>query len=94
MKVENKVAILGDMLELGENEEVEHQNIVQFMHENNISGLLVGGIFSNLKCNFPTFEKVEFILPYLENMRYENCTILIKGSRGIKLEKIIENQIL
>ena len=35
MKVENKVAILGDMLELGENEEVEHQNIVQFMHENN-----------------------------------------------------------
>ena len=94
MKVENKVAILGDMLELGENEDVEHQNIVQFMHENNISGLLVGGIFSNLKCNFPTFEKVEFILPYLENMRYENCTILIKGSRGIKLEKIIENQIL
>ena len=94
MNVENKIAILGDMLELGENEDKEHQNIVQFMDEKNINGLLVGGIFSNLKCNFPTFEKVDFILPYLEKMRYENCTILIKGSRGIKLEKIIENQIL
>ena len=94
MNVENKIAILGDMLELGENEDKEHQKIVQFIDEKNIDGLLVGGIFSNLKCNFPTFEKVDFILPYLEKMRYENCTILIKGSRGIKLEKIIENQIL
>ena len=64
------------------------------MNENNINGLLVGSIFSNLKCNFPTFEKVEFILTYLENMSYINSTILIKGSRGIKLEKIIEHQIL
>ena len=57
MNVENKIAILGDMLELGENEDKEHQNIVQFMDENNINGLLVRCIFSNLKCNFPTFEK-------------------------------------
>ena len=94
MKVENKLAILGDMLELGENEVVEHQNIVQFLLEKNIKGLLVGNVFSNLKCNFPTFDKVDFILPYLKNMKYENYTILIKGSRGVKLEKIIENQIL
>ena len=51
MKVENKLAILGDMLELGENEVIEHQNIVQFMLENNIKGLLVGNVFSNLKSN-------------------------------------------
>ena len=94
MKAENKIAILGDMLELGENEDKEHEDIVQFMQENNINGLLVGSIFSNIKCNFPTFEKVEFILTYLENMSYKNNTILIKGSRGIKLEKIIEHQIL
>ena len=60
MNVENKIAILGDMLELGENEDKEHQNIVQFIDEKNIDGLLVGGIFSNLKCNFPTFEKSRF----------------------------------
>ena len=94
MNAENKIAILGDMLELGENEYKEHEDIVQFMKENNINGLLVGSIFSNIKCNFPTFEKVEFILTYLENMSYINSTILIKGSRGIKLEKIIEHQIL
>ena len=94
MSAENKIAILGDMLELGENEDKEHEDIVQFMQENNIDGLLVGSIFSNIKCNFPTFEKVEFILTYLENMSYINSTILIKGSRGIKLEKIIEHQIL
>ena len=94
MKVENKLAILGDMLELGENEDIEHQNIVQFLLEKNIKGILVGNVFSNLKCNFPTFDKVDFILPYLKNMKYENYTILIKGSRGVKLEKIIENQIL
>ena len=52
MNVKNKIAILGDMLELGENEDKEHQKIVQFIDEKNIDGLLVGGIFSNLKMQF------------------------------------------
>ncbi len=94
MKVDYKIAILGDMLELGENEEKEHDYIVDFLKKNKINGLLIGKIFSKLKCNFPTFENVDLVLPYLKKQEIKNCTILIKGSRGIKLEKILEHQIL
>ena len=60
------------------------------MDEKNIDGLLVGGIFSNLKCNFPTFEKVDFILPYLEKMRYKIALYLLKGQEELNLRKLLK----
>ena len=94
MKNEHKMAILGDMLELGETEHVEHQKIVDYMHENNLKGILVGALFNNTKTNFPKFIDTEELVNIIDKMNLTNHVILLKGSRGIKLEQIINLNLL
>ncbi|MRT91788.1 UDP-N-acetylmuramoyl-tripeptide--D-alanyl-D-alanine ligase [Ancylomarina sp. 16SWW S1-10-2] len=93
MKMKNKFLILGDMLELGEESEKEHLNLLDLLDKKELSDtLLVGHIFSNLSSiyKFKAFEKVDDLIIYLEELNLKNKYILIKGSRGIKLEKVIE----
>ena len=94
MKNEHKMAILGDMLELGETEHVEHQKIVDYMHENNLKGILVGALFNNTKTNFHKFKDTEELVNVIDKMNLTNHVILLKGSRGIKLEQIINLNLL
>lgn len=88
-----KYAILGDMLELGEASDEEHQKIINFLDEqNNITVFLVGPCFGktiSLK-EKKKFEHAELLSNYLKTQPIENKLILIKGSRGIHLEKILE----
>ncbi len=93
MDVENKVLVLGDMLELGEYAKQEHLSIVELVVQLNFKdvflvGKIFSGIFSNFK--FQTFENSDKLCDYIREYPIENKNILIKGSRGIKLEKIIE----
>ena len=87
-------AYCGDMLELGETEHVEHQKIVDYMHENNLKGILVGALFNNTKTNFPKFRDTEELVNVIDKMNLTNHVILLKGSRGIKLEQIINLNLL
>ena len=90
MNVENKTLILGDMLELGEYSHQEHQNIVDLLNQNHlVNVLLVGNDFMNTQNSFKKFEKVEDLIGFIENEPIVNHFVLIKGSRGIKLEKIL-----
>ena len=90
MEVKNKTLILGDMLELGSHSEVEHQNIVDLLKQKQFEKvLLVGKEFMKIKHPFRCFEKVEDLIIYLNVQPIENNYILIKGSRGIKLENIL-----
>ena len=84
----NKVAILGDMLELGEEAEKEHAAIVKLLHELKISALLVGPEFAKCNSNYPVFKSSIELKEYLVKNPLNNYSILIKGSRGIKLESI------
>ena len=93
MQSGNKLLILGDMLELGEDTEKEHQHIVDLLNKKNLSNaLLVGSHF--LKVNNTVgakqFSNSEEALQWLKDQRIENSTVLIKGSRGIRLEKLVE----
>jgi len=93
MKMKNKVLILGDMLELGEESEKEHLHVLDLLKEKELSDtILVGNIFSSLASDYKydAFKSVEDLLVYLEKSVLKNKYILIKGSRGIKLEKTIE----
>ena len=93
MKMKNKVLILGDMLELGEESEKEHLHVLDLLKEKELSDtILVGNIFSSLASDYKydAFKSVEDLLVYLETSVLKNKYILIKGSRGIKLEKTIE----
>ena len=83
----DKCAILGDMLELGSVSEQEHRNIISLCHEHHIQPIFVGQIFHQLAPE-QAFENVEQANQYLASHPIHHAMILIKGSRGIHLEKI------
>jgi len=83
----NKIAILGDMLELGSESISEHQKILNFCTEYNLTYITVGKIFKEINdCGFDNISELD---SYLSTNQLENKSILLKGSRGISLEKII-----
>ncbi|HAQ18807.1 MAG TPA: UDP-N-acetylmuramoyl-tripeptide--D-alanyl-D-alanine ligase [Prolixibacteraceae bacterium] len=93
IKKDQKCLILGDMLELGEASEAEHQNIVDYIENQNFTDVfLVGPLFKDTKdrTEKKKFEQVELLSNYLQTQPIENKFILIKGSRGIHLEKILD----
>ena len=89
---ENKLMILGDMLELGKTSEEEHQNMVNKVKASEINTVFVGTEFKKVKekHNFFYCSNYQEAVDYLINNNIENTHLLIKGSRGIQLEKIIE----
>ncbi|WP_282125162.1 UDP-N-acetylmuramoyl-tripeptide--D-alanyl-D-alanine ligase [Marinifilum flexuosum] len=93
LPMKNKLVILGDMLELGEDSEKEHQQLIELLQERSLENVyLVGDIFSkvNTENQYKTFLKVEEVASILEKEEVKNHYILIKGSRGIQLEKLVE----
>lgn len=90
MAVENKMLILGDMRELGEDSLNEHQAIVDLLIEKGFDKVVLTGTeFARTKHSFKSFLNIDALNTYLEQNPVKNHTILIKGSRGIQLEKII-----
>ena len=90
MEVEHKTLILGDMLELGEQSAKEHQNVVDLLQQNKFENvLLVGNEFKNTNHSFEIFNDVNELIVFLEENPIDGNYILIKGSRGIKLEKVL-----
>jgi UDP-N-acetylmuramoyl-tripeptide--D-alanyl-D-alanine ligase len=91
LNTNRKSLILGDMLELGVQSEMEHQTIISLINDNQFETvILVGEMFSKTKNAYLNFKTVIDAILYLKDHRIENNYVLIKGSRGIKLEKIIE----
>ena len=90
MKAEHKTLIIGDMLELGSLSEVEHQKIVELIKEHAFSEVyLVGKCFQKTNNDCTMFADIDKLKTFLQNNPLKNRFILIKGSRGIHLEKII-----
>jgi UDP-N-acetylmuramoyl-tripeptide--D-alanyl-D-alanine ligase len=86
----NKTLIIGDMLELGEQSAEEHQKIVELLVSFGfVNVFLVGKNFSATKNNFRCFDNVEELENYFLNNTITDSYVLIKGSRGTKLETII-----
>jgi UDP-N-acetylmuramoyl-tripeptide--D-alanyl-D-alanine ligase len=84
----NKIAILGDMLELGSESTSEHTSILDYCHQNDITYFTIGPIFLELNPN--GFLNHEDFRVHSENMNFRDQLILLKGSRGIALEKLID----
>jgi UDP-N-acetylmuramoyl-tripeptide--D-alanyl-D-alanine ligase len=81
------------MLELGETSEQEHSKIIERLRASGISNaLLVGPVFSKVSNDdrYTTFADVNALKTHLENHPLRGYTILIKGSRGIGLERIYD----
>ncbi len=85
-----KMLILGDMLELGAASLAEHQVIVDMLIDKGLyNTFLVGKEFQHTKNDFLKFDKVDDLVEYLSSHKITDQTILIKGSRGIQLEKVL-----
>ena len=89
----SRIVILGDMLELGNYSLTEHQSVVDLLKANNIDlTLLVGENFkatthpTSMKC----FKNTDLLIDHLKENPIHKSHILIKGSRGIRLEKVLE----
>ena len=87
----NKTIILGDMFELGEESLLEHQSIVDLAKKLNFNNvLLVGENYYRTYSNFKKFQDFNSLNIYLKENPIKNNYILIKGSRGMKLERLLE----
>jgi UDP-N-acetylmuramoyl-tripeptide--D-alanyl-D-alanine ligase len=90
----SKLVILGDMLELGDFSKVEHKEILDQLLKDNIEyAVLIGELFYDHKNQFPHyqfFKNIEDATTYFKQQNLKLYNILIKGSRGIKLEKLVE----
>ncbi|MBE9489284.1 MAG: UDP-N-acetylmuramoyl-tripeptide--D-alanyl-D-alanine ligase [Bacteroidetes bacterium] len=94
LKDEYKIAILGDMFELGDEAEKEHQAIAEYTEQLGLKNIyLVGESFyktTNNSNNVKLFKTFEDLKTTLLIIKIENHTILIKGSRGMALERVLE----
>lgn len=90
----NKIAILGEMLELGKESEQAHRELVETALKNKFSGLfLIGHSFENCLPNdtfIQHFKDTDSLIAYLKEHPVQSASIFIKGSRGNKLERIVE----
>ncbi len=90
---ENKYLIVGDMYELGIETDYEHQNIINLLeNESNIECLFVGKYFFKNRIKKEKryfFEEFEDLYNHIITLKLKNKSIFIKGSRGMKLERIL-----
>ncbi len=87
----NKVLILGDMLELGQDSHKEHKYILDEIRNAFKLVLLVGPEFKHVADdNFIVFNDTSEAAEWIKNNPIKNAHILVKGSRGIALENLIE----
>ena len=88
-----KLVILGDMLELGSSSEVEHQEIVDYLENTSLKAILVGGCYQKTNSGFRTFKDTLELIPFLKQNSLVNSLVLLKGSRRIKLEMLLKENI-
>ena len=89
----NKMIIVGDMFELGKDSNHYHQEITNSLEKINDSTIyIVGEYFCNTKHSdrIKSFSSTKELINNLSKTNVSNYSILIKGSRGMQLEKIIE----
>jgi UDP-N-acetylmuramoyl-tripeptide--D-alanyl-D-alanine ligase len=85
---ERKIAILGDMLELGAVSEAEHSSIIETCNELSIPVLTVGIEFEGVNKVGHHYRDTSTLIASTVLSSFENYLILIKGSRGIGLEQV------
>ena len=94
IKAENKIVILGDMFEMGDLSTQEHNRITNLASTKDFSNIiLIGEAFSkteNTSSIILKFENKKLAQDWIEQQKFENATFLVKGSRGMALETLVD----
>jgi UDP-N-acetylmuramoyl-tripeptide--D-alanyl-D-alanine ligase len=89
-----KIAILGDMFELGSAAPTEHQIVANFLQNSDFSeSYLLGDNFKNTDTSSAfifKFKNIDRLKEHLKESDFQNSYFLIKGSRGMALERVLE----
>ena len=87
-----RVAILGDMRELGAGSVEEHQKVVDYLKESAFEQVwLVGAEFAKIRHNFRSFAHVDEVNAALDAEQPSGYYVLVKGSNGIKLFQTVSH---
>jgi UDP-N-acetylmuramoyl-tripeptide--D-alanyl-D-alanine ligase len=87
----NKILMLGGMAELGNESLEEHKNIIELISQYKWKHvILVGGDFLKINHPFITFDTSTEAKKWFQLQHFSNAAILIKGSRSMQMEKILE----
>jgi UDP-N-acetylmuramoyl-tripeptide--D-alanyl-D-alanine ligase len=88
---DNKVLMLGAMAELGNESLHEHKEIIELIQKYKWRDVvLVGGDFLKLPSPFQTFAHSSEATSWLRDQKYTSTYLLIKGSRSMQMEKVLE----
>ena len=94
LKRNGKIMVLGDMFELGNDSINEHKNVVEsLLDQDDIMCFFVGKDFYSNKTqreNFHFYESFDSFSEEFKRYHFQNKIILIKGSRGMALERTLE----
>ncbi|HEY4875836.1 MAG TPA: UDP-N-acetylmuramoyl-tripeptide--D-alanyl-D-alanine ligase [Puia sp.] len=87
----NKILILGAMAELGDESMQEHKNIVELIKKYSWKNVaLVGGDFLKINHPYLSFENNLQAKEWMQKEKIHNTSFLIKGSRSMQMEKVVE----
>jgi len=90
MQGNNKILLLGGMMELGEQSLHEHQNIISVIDNYTWKAVvLVGGDYHKLQHPYVNFENSLQAMEWFNQQQFTNAQILIKGSRSMQMEKVL-----
>ena len=93
MPAKKKILVLGAMAELGNESLKEHETLVNIIKKHKWDAvLLVGGDFTKISHPFISLNNTDEAKAWLKTQKPENAHLLIKGSRSIQMEKILNNE--
>ncbi len=91
MNAAKKAVILGDMFELGDQSQQEHQKIVDLLEKSAFDKvILVGERFGAIPSDFIKIADTSSLIAYLEKEQLSGYTVLVKGSHGMRLDKCVD----
>lgn len=91
LKADQKILMLGAMMELGKDSIAEHQQLIDLIRKWNWKHVvLVGGDFSQVDHPYIYFSDAVSAKGWFDQQHFQEAAILIKGSRRVGMEKILE----
>lgn len=87
----DKILLLGGMMEMGEASLKEHTNIIELINQYQWKNVvLVGGDFDKVKHHYINFKTSVEAKDWLQQQHLKNSLLLVKGSRSMQMEKVLE----
>jgi len=91
MKGDKKILLLGAMMELGADSRKEHTNLIALIDKYKWEAVvLVGKNFNDLPHKYINYENPIQAKDWLREQQFENAQLMIKGSRSMQMEKVLE----